>query len=81
MRNPEIMHDGTVRSCFELPEDPVPGDSCYVEFCDRMFIWNKGSWGRLDTISHNIYKGQLCPVDCDAKSLVARLAWGGEGLS
>jgi len=84
LRNDEksrAVFKGRAFSCLQLPTHPEEGDVWNVRFCNRMFIWNKGSWGRLDTISHNIYKGQLCPVDCDAKSLVARLAWGREGLS
>lgn len=72
---------GQVVSCLQLPTNPEEGDIWAIRFCTRLFIWDKGAWGRLDPIQHHIHKGQLCPPDCDAKSLVARLAWGREGLS
>jgi hypothetical protein len=84
MRNKETdraVFCGRVYSCLQLPLNPKEGDVWGIRYCDRLFIWDKGAWGRLNTIDHKIHKGQLCPVDCDAKSLVAQMAWGREGLS
>lgn len=66
---------GDVVTCHQLPKGPREGDVWQVRLCDRLFIWDNGSWSRMDTVQNLLHKDYTCPTDCDANSLVARLAW------
>ena len=75
MRSPDNSYrDTMVETCFDMPKNPIPGDSCFIDKCERLFVccnyeigptWELASGDPTDDCHSGV-----CPMD----HLIAQLA-------
>jgi hypothetical protein len=72
-----VWHD-QVPTCLRLPKNDPEGSARLVTKCYKIFMMSDGQWVRFSSVDDDL-TGQTnefpCDKNCDAKCLVAQLAW------
>jgi len=75
MPNAEIFWHKRVSTCLRLPKGDPEGAARFITKCSQAYVMTNGQWVRFESPYSLEPSETPCDKNCDAKCLVAQLAW------